>query len=435
MGMYVGDSDNLVLMLGGTEVSAAYLGDTQVYPMSPFAVSPSRISLNNVQLTANLRIKSPEAWTITDTSGGWLTLSANSGTAGVTVVTVTATTATADRTASITVTTANYSKTVSVSQVMFNFRYLHLHNLTNQTGTMTLGHNSHSGGSVIKGFDLDYSYDSYNWVTTDPTQEVSVQVPANGYIFLRGSEVSNCFINLDVDHSAGGNLLSILTRTDFDTVTSWHGHYYMNLDFCGDEHLVDVSKLDFGNFTDANACFQYLFEKCYGLTEGVRWGDILPVGRPTWYHTYENCRNLSVAYAPKVAAWDNNNYDNWLNGVAATGIVVMDPSTTGVPTNSVSGIPTGWTRVDSYYSVTLDATNGNAMDYATSDGRSGSVTAGNTATVRLDYPQTLSITTGGTRDHLYVNGVDKGNGPSYTLDYLDLSNGDTLTVVHTNEPS
>jgi hypothetical protein len=113
----------------------------------------------------------------------------------------------------------------------------------------------------------------------------------------------------------------------------------------------------------------------------------------------------------------------------------MDPNTTGVPTNSTSGIPTGWTRVDSYYTVTLDATNGNAMDYATSDGRSGSVTAGNTATVRLDYPQTLSITTGGTTDHLYVNGDDQGNGPSYTLDYLDLSSGDTLTVVHTNEPS
>lgn len=116
MGLYVGDSDNLVLMLGDTEVSAAYIGDTQVYPMSPFAVSPARISFTSINLTANLRIKSPEPWTITDDSGGWLSYSANSGTAGVTVVTVTATAPSADRTAAISVTTANYSKTVSVSQ-------------------------------------------------------------------------------------------------------------------------------------------------------------------------------------------------------------------------------------------------------------------------------------------------------------------------------
>lgn len=117
MGLYVGDSDNLVLMLGATEVSAAYIGDTQVYPMSPFAVSPARLSFTNISLTANLRIKSPEAWTISDDSGGWLSYSASSGAAGTTTVTVTATTTSAARTATISVTTANYSKTISVSQV------------------------------------------------------------------------------------------------------------------------------------------------------------------------------------------------------------------------------------------------------------------------------------------------------------------------------
>lgn len=114
----------------------------------------------------------------------------------------------------------------------------------------------------------------------------------------------------------------------------------------------------------------------------------------------------------------------------------MDPNTTGVPTG-YNGIPTGWTRVDSYYSVTLDATGTDAygFSWATSDGRSGSVTAGNTATVRLDYPQTMTITTAGSNYHLYVNGVDQGNGPTFTLDYLDLANGDVITCGHTTEPS
>lgn len=460
MGLYVGDSDNLVLMLGDTEVSAAYLGDTQVYPMSPFAVSPSRISLNNVQLTANLRIKSPEAWTLTDTSGGWLTLSANSGAAGVTVVTVTATTATADRTASITVTTANYSKTVSVSQVMFNFRYFHIHNISNQTGTITFTRNT-SGTP-----DLDWSADSINWTAVPMVSNPSITVPADGYLFFRGNNNWFCgwHLSMDVDHTFGGNVLSIANKTNFDSLTSVPSGG-MNEFAKNNTHLVSAKDMDWGPactntgsgwmlYDDFNGCTALVegpdmtsfttigfAEPCHSmfantsLTQTPDLRNVTSVGSDGCETMFYNCRNLTVAIAPKVAAWSATNFNNWLYNVAATGIVVMDPNTTGVPTNSTSGIPTGWTRVDSYYSVTLDATNGNAMDYATSDGRSGSVTAGNTATVRMDYPQTLSITTGGTTDHLYINGVDQGNGPSYTLDYLDLANGDTLTVVHTNEPS
>lgn len=460
MGLYVGDSDNLVLMLGDTEVSAAYLGDTQVYPMSPFAVSPSRIILNNMQLTANLRIKSPEAWTITDTSGGWLSFSANSGTAGVTVVTVTATTATADRTATITVTTANYSKTVAVSQVMFNMRYFHIHNISNQTGTVTFNRDTRQTP------DLDWSTDSINWTAVPMVSNPSITVPADGYLFFRGNNNWFCrwYLSMDVDHTFGGNVLSIASKTNFDSLTSVPSGG-MNYFATDNTHLVSAKDMDWGpactntgsgwmlyadfdgcsnlseppdmtSFTtigDANPC-EYMFLKATGLTRTPDLRNVTSVGSRGCDYMFYSCRNLTVAIAPSVSQWDTDNFINWLLEVAPTGIVVMDPNTTGVPTNSVSGIPTGWTRVDSYYTVTLDATNGNQIDYATSDGRQGTM-IDYSGQVRLDYPQTLTITTGGTTDHLYINGVDQGNGPSYTLDYLDLSNGDTLTVVHTSEPS
>ena len=437
MGLYVGDSDNLVLMLGDTEVSAAYIGDTQVYPMSPFAVSPSRMSLNNVQLTANLRIKSPEAWTITDNSGGWLSFSANSGTAGVTVVTVTATTATADRTATISVTTANYSKNISVEQTYLDYensRYFHIHNVSNQTGTLSFKRNT--GGIV----DLDWSTDLVTWTAVPMVNNPWTTIPADGYLFFRGNNGWLCGmeIYMDVDHTFGGNVLSMVDSTNFDSLTSVPSGGMHTL-AKGDTHLVSAKNMDWGPActTVPNGWMLYqTFYGCTALTEGPDMRSFTNIGSSDPCDGFfEGCRSLTKVIAPSVqGSWPYDSFTGWLNNVAATGIVVMDPNTTNVPQGS-SGIPSGWTRVDSYYSVTLDATNGNAMDYATSDGRSGSVTAGNTETVRLDYPQTLSITTGGATYHLYVNSDDQGNGPSYTLDYLDLSNGDTLTVVHTSEPS
>lgn len=460
MALYVGDSDNLVLMLGDTEVSAAYIGDTQVYPMSPFAVSPSRISLNNMQLTANLRIKSPEAWTITDTSGGWLSFSTNSGTAGVTVVTVTATTASSDRTATITVTTSNYSKTVAVSQIMFNMRYFHIHNVSNQTGTFTFTRNT-SGIT-----DLDWSTDSINWTAVPMVSNPTTTVPADGYLFFRGNNNWFCGMQLsmDVDHTFGGNVLSIADKTNFDSLTSVPSGG-MNNFAMNNTHLVSAKDMDWGPACTNTGSGWILYNDFYGCTnlrEAPDMSSFTTIGGAEVCHQmfantaitqtpdlrnvtsvdnngctgmFAGCNNLTVAIAPSVINWYVDRFRNWLSGVSATGIVVINPNTINVPLNSTSGVPTGWTRVDSYYSVTLEAINGNAMDYATSDGRSGSVTAGYIETVRLDYPQTLSITTDGVKYHLYINGVDQGNGPSYTIDYLDLANGDTLTVVFDNEPS
>ena len=437
MGLYVGDSDNFVLMLGDTEVSAAYLGDTQVYPMSPFAVSPGRLSFTSLTLTANLRIKSPEAWTITDTSGGWLSYSQSSGSDGTYTITVTATTTSADRTANISVTTANYSKTISVSQSYIDYensRYFHIHNISNQTGTVTFTRDTRQIP------DLDWSTDTVNWTAVPMVSNPTTTVPADGYLFFRGNNNWFCGmrITMDVDHTFGGNVLSIADKTNFDSLTSVP-RGGMNEFAMNNTHLVSAKNMDWGPActTTSNGWMLYSnFEGCTALVEGPDMRSFTNVGsaQPCNY-LFQGCTSLTKVIAPSVqGSWPSDSFGRWLYNVAATGIVVMDPNTTGVPTGT-NGIPSGWTRVDSYYSVTLDATNGNTMDYTTSDGRSGSVTAGNTATVRLDYPQTLSITTDGLKYHLYVNGVDQGNGPSYTLDYLDLANGDTLTVVFDNEPS
>lgn len=502
MGLYVGDSDNLVLMLGDTEVSAAYLGDTQVYPMSPFAVSPSTLRLSNIDLTAQIRIKSPEPWTITENSGGWLTLSANIGSAGVTVVTVTATVNTATRNASITITTANYTKTVAVEQeFLYGFR---IENRSANTNTIT----------SLTGWDSSIEYnlnDGSGWQSISGS---SITIPANGSANLRGNMAANTVMpqfratedwamigevaalhNYSWTSTSGSmsrwweNISNIKeVDLDFSTLTNigdWNRMFYQSgvesvsidlrsLTDIGPQYLIAIAQscismtyfhlnisslasiqnnapingmcanstslvtavIDYApNANFDNWAHSNCFSGCSSLVNAPDLRNITQISDGSAYYYYNGCTLLNKVIAPSVAAWVSSNFSNWLSECAATGIVVMNPNTTGVPVNNYSGIPPGWTRVNSYYSVTLSGSD-EPFDYATSDGRSGSIAVGDTVTLRLDYPQTLSITTAGPKYHLYINGtVDKGNGPTYTLDYLDLANGDTLTVVFTSEPS
>ena len=497
MALYVGDSDNIVLMLGANEVSAAYIGDLQVYPLSPFAVSPSTLHMSNMDLTAQLRIKSPEAWTITETSGGWLTLSANSGTAGVTMVTVTATENTATRNATITVTTANYSKTVSVEQdFVYGFR---IENRSANTNTIT----------SLNGWDSSLEYnlnDGSGWHSISGS---SITIPANGSANLRGNMDANTVMpqfratedwamigevaalhNYSWTSTSGGmngwwKDITNLKEIDLDcsTLTSigvWRdavlgsGVTRVNLDlrsltsipalalitFCNSCNDLTYVHLNISSLTNCrtNGAINSFTSGCpnlvtlevdfaqnssfgnwsmTGFASGcpslVNTPDLRPItynvpSGGALYYFYRDSTSVSKVIAPSVATWNSYDFNEWLYHCAATGIVVMDPNTTGVPTNNTSGIPMGWTRVDSYYSVTLSGSD-HGFDYATSDGRSGSIAVGDTVTLRMDYPQTLSITTAGANEHLYINGTDQGNGPTYTLDYLDLSNGDVLTCT------
>lgn len=58
-----------------------------------------------------------------------------------------------------------------------------------------------------------------------------------------------------------------------------------------------------------------------------------------------NCRLIEYAYAPNVSVWTNSNFNSWLNNVAANG-TLYKPSGLSIPTNTTSGVPTGWTTQD-----------------------------------------------------------------------------------------
>ena len=64
------------------------------------------------------------------------------------------------------------------------------------------------------------------------------------------------------------------------------------------------------------------------------------------FETFYQCSNLNSVNISGLTTWDTNNTSNWLQGVAATGTIYINPALDGViPENSASGIPSGWTKV------------------------------------------------------------------------------------------
>ena len=100
------------------------------------------------------------------------------------------------------------------------------------------------------------------------------------------------------------------------------------------ENLTSLSKYDHA--------FVALFKGCTSLTKAP----LLPattLSKYAYYYMFEGCQSLKEVRisATKTAT---GALSNWLNGVSATGDFYCDPNATIFPTDSVSGIPKGWTR-------------------------------------------------------------------------------------------
>ena len=95
--------------------------------------------------------------------------------------------------------------------------------------------------------------------------------------------------------------------------------------------------------TLANDCYCYMFNDCTSLTQAPE----LPattLSDSCYFNMFKSCSNLKeVRIAATTTAADA--LTGWLSGVSATGNFYCDPNATIFPTDSDSGIPTGWTRL------------------------------------------------------------------------------------------
>ena len=86
--------------------------------------------------------------------------------------------------------------------------------------------------------------------------------------------------------------------------------------------------------------------------------------------------------------------------------------------------------------VTFDATDPDSygFDY-TIGGNSGTVTQGTSVIGTVNDGETLSVTTQAVKAHLFINGNNQGNGPSYSYTYAQITDGDVFTCFWDSEPS
>ena len=118
----------------------------------------------------------------------------------------------------------------------------------------------------------------------------------------------------------------------------------------------------------ADRCYYGMFRNCTSLTNAPS----LPATSLAEWCYSEMFKGCSALTEVRIAATTTatNALRRWLSVVSASGTVYADPSFTDLPTNNVSGIPSGWTRrdINLLNALTLTATSDNSSVKLTKNG-------------------------------------------------------------------
>ncbi len=203
----------------------------------------------------------------------------------------------------------------------------------------------------------EYSFDEVLW--TQVTTNSVIQIPSGSTIYFRhgntawrnrtGFRDTDCFA-FTGSVEAYGNVLSLLNK-DFESITDltpYGGYTFANLFNCSRDWMTTANQNALKKLpllpatTLTNYCYAYMFMKNYQVQKSPA----LPATTLA-QSCYEGMFNTDSALNEVRIAATTTATDalkNWLSGVAASGTVYADLSFTGLPTDSVSGVPSGWTR-------------------------------------------------------------------------------------------
>lgn len=152
--------------------------------------------------------------------------------------------------------TKKYYKLIRVSYADSDL--FRITNISDQAGILTIT----GGGGTLK-----YSLDGVDFTTYDFTTHPTISVPAGGNCYMKGNKstpTSNFMqFSMDVNHSIGGNIISILDETNYATTTSMP-NFALNSLFKNDTYLIDASQLNFGQATRISAVST--FQDCTSLS-------------------------------------------------------------------------------------------------------------------------------------------------------------------------
>lgn len=240
-------------------------------------------------------------------------------------------------------------------------------NTSDQIGTLTIT----NGGGTLK-----YSLDGVDFETYDFSTHPTISVPAGANLYMKGTKTNsnNYALNfkMDVNHTIGGNIMSISDENNYTTMTSIPNYGFKEL-FKGDTYLISASNVNFGNVTTignnglndffsgctllvsipdlsnittvGNAGLATAFYQCSSLVNGADLTSITSCGTNALSYTYTQCSSLTTAYAPNVSTWGIA--PKWLQNVAASGTLYCPSQAVAdlIPNNDINGCPSGWTKV------------------------------------------------------------------------------------------
>lgn len=244
--------------------------------------------------------------------------------------------------------------------------YFYIEDASGAANTLTIKKSNNSLEDKV----FEWSYDKQNWteITVTDTTGVSIAVPANGKVYMRGDNTSlndstgafQTSIDCSSQFNVGGDVSTLIAKTGNQKT-------YANNCFRGlfqYSAVKDASQLILPALVLSSGCYQNLFNGCASLTSAPQL-PALTLASYCYAFMFEGCTSLTSAPSlPAQLVYSNyytsmfrncalidrieiyattwNNQNNWLNGVSPTGDFYNLGGAT-IPTGT-NGIPSGWTE-------------------------------------------------------------------------------------------
>lgn len=204
--------------------------------------------------------------------------------------------------------------------------------------------------SNINAKTIEYSKNGGEWTSITASSTLSLSVVSGDIIQFRGDNEQygnsnsgqiSSFQGSTASFKTYGNLMSLINSTNFSGLTTLTKQYALGYVFQYLSGLTDASNLMLPATTLSDSCYRNMFIGCYNLTTAP----VLPATtlvNKCYERMFQNCTSLNYI---KCLATSLSGTSYWVLNVAATGTFVT-PSTTSWSTGN-SGIPSGWTRVNS----------------------------------------------------------------------------------------
>lgn len=206
----------------------------------------------------------------------------------------------------------------------------------------------------------------------------AITINTGDKLYLRGNNpngfsnsITNSFtINCTFNYNISGYLTSLISTTDFNTITDIPNYCFLQLfnqqttllnakDLITD-NIINVGEEGFENcfykcsnlemapsFENVTTIGSYGFSGCFynctSLTTAPSFENVTTVGGSGFRFCFYGCTKLQVIYAPNIATWHENIFEYWVIRVATTG-VVFKSATLEIPTGN-NGIPENWTTL------------------------------------------------------------------------------------------